>query len=232
MICQIKHIAIVHILTFIKRNRLLSLAMADKDYAPLSTACVRALNDRFVFSDYIFLKILSSWGTNFSTSCSYINFAFVVVQNVREAKSSCFGDWKDGEGLRLCRQHQPDQKAAQGDSSANTNTNANEACHKKYNIIRLSMMQVLGSEFAISQNPHMRKGGLIGLCTNKVNIKTDAAKLQGLRPWQLVLGRRRATTLLNLSPLFWPVSQVCWWWRTNLMLDADDGQHFTMLTAV
>ena len=30
----------------------------------------------------------------------------------------------------------------------------------------LSMMQVLGSEFAISQNPHMRKGGLIGLCMN------------------------------------------------------------------
>ena len=26
----------------------------------------------------------------------------------------------------------------------------------------LTMLQVLGSEFAISQNPHMRKGGLIG----------------------------------------------------------------------
>ena len=25
-----------------------------------------------------------------------------------------------------------------------------------------TMVQVLGSEFAISQNPHMRKGGLIG----------------------------------------------------------------------
>ena len=25
-----------------------------------------------------------------------------------------------------------------------------------------TMLQVLGSEFAISQNPHMRKGGLIG----------------------------------------------------------------------
>ena len=136
-----------HQLTFIKRNRLLSLAMADKDYAPLSTACVRALNDRCDLSKSEVVLYIHRW----------------TVQNVREAKSSCFGDWKDGEGLRLCRQHQPDQKAAQG-ASANTNTNT--AFHKKYNIFILSMMQVLGSEFAISQNPHMRKGGLIGLCVN------------------------------------------------------------------
>ena len=32
------------------------------------------------------------------------------------------------------------------------------------------MYQVLGSDFAISQNPHMRKGGLIGLAAMAIGL--------------------------------------------------------------
>ena len=36
--------------------------------------------------------------------------------------------------------------------------------------IKDSRMVVLGSEFAISQNPHMRKGGLIGLAAMAIGL--------------------------------------------------------------
>ena len=32
------------------------------------------------------------------------------------------------------------------------------------------LLKVLGSEFAISQNPHMRKGGLIGLAAMAIGL--------------------------------------------------------------
>lgn len=41
-------------------------------------------------------------------------------------------------------------------------------------------------------------------------VKTNATKLQDWLPWQLVLGKRQATTLLSLSTPSSPVSQVGW----------------------
>ena len=82
--------------------------MADKDYAPLSTACVRALNDR------LYEKRKAA--------------ALEIEKMVRDFVSV-----------------------------------GNSSQIKK-------LLKVLGSEFAISQNPHMRKGGLIGLAAMAIGL--------------------------------------------------------------
>ena len=86
----------------------LSLGMADKDYAPLSTACVRALNDR------LYEKRKAA-----ALEIEKMVKDFVSVDNVNQIRK---------------------------------------------------LLKVLGSEFAISQNPHMRKGGLIGLAAMAIGL--------------------------------------------------------------
>jgi len=82
--------------------------MADKDYAPLSTACVRALNDR------LYEKRKAA-----ALEIEKMVKDFVGVGNTSQIKK---------------------------------------------------LLKVLGSEFAISQNPHMRKGGLIGLAAMAIGL--------------------------------------------------------------
>eukprot|EP00090_Calanus_glacialis_P024131 TRINITY_DN37461_c0_g1_i1.p1 TRINITY_DN37461_c0_g1~~TRINITY_DN37461_c0_g1_i1.p1 ORF type:complete len:694 (-),score=252.55 TRINITY_DN37461_c0_g1_i1:136-2217(-) len=82
--------------------------MADKDYAPLSTACVRALNDR------LYEKRKAA-----ALEIEKMVKDFVSVGNTSQIKK---------------------------------------------------LLKVLGSEFAISQNPHMRKGGLIGLAAMAIGL--------------------------------------------------------------
>jgi len=88
--------------------------MADKDYAPLSTACVRALNDR------LYEKRKAA-----ALEIEKMVKDFVGVGNTSQIKK---------------------------------------------------LLKVLGSEFAISQNPHMRKGGLIGLAAMAIGLgkETDS----------------------------------------------------------
>ncbi|XP_023342024.1 protein VAC14 homolog [Eurytemora carolleeae] len=88
--------------------------MADKDYAPLSTACVRALNDRM----YERRKAAA-------LEIEKMVKDFVTVQNITQIKK---------------------------------------------------LLKVLGSEFAKSQNPHMRKGGLIGLAAMAIGLGKDSGK--------------------------------------------------------
>jgi len=82
--------------------------MADKDYAPLSTACVRALNDR------LYEKRKAA-----ALEIEKMVKDFVSVGNTSQIKK---------------------------------------------------LLKVLGGEFAISQNPHMRKGGLIGLAAMAIGL--------------------------------------------------------------
>jgi len=82
--------------------------MADKDYAPLSTACVRALNDR------LYEKRKAA-----ALEIEKMVKDFVSVGNTSQIKK---------------------------------------------------LLKVLGAEFAISQNPHMRKGGLIGLAAMAIGL--------------------------------------------------------------
>ena len=82
--------------------------MADKDYAPLSSACVRALNDR------LYEK----------RKAAALEIEKMVKEMVHIGNSSQI---------------------------------------KK-------LLKVLGGEFAISQNPHMRKGGLIGLAAMAIGL--------------------------------------------------------------
>jgi len=82
--------------------------MADKDYAPLSTACVRALNDR------LYEKRKAA-----ALEIEKMVRDFVSVGNTSQIKK---------------------------------------------------LLKVLGGEFAISQNPHMRKGGLIGLAAMAIGL--------------------------------------------------------------
>ena len=85
--------------------------MADKDYAPLSAACVRALNDR------LYEKRKAA--------------ALEIEKMVKEMVHAPHGP--------------------------------NTSQIKK-------LLKVLGGEFAISQNPHMRKGGLIGLAAMAIGL--------------------------------------------------------------
>ena len=82
--------------------------MADKDYAPLSAACVRALNDR------LYEKRKAA--------------ALEIEKMVKEM------------------------------------VHINNSSQIK------KLLKVLGGEFAISQNPHMRKGGLIGLAAMAIGL--------------------------------------------------------------
>ena len=82
--------------------------MVDKDYAPLSAACVRALNDR------LYEK----------RKAAALEIEKMVKEMVHIGNSSQI---------------------------------------KK-------LLKVLGGEFAISQNPHMRKGGLIGLAAMAIGL--------------------------------------------------------------
>ena len=84
------------------------LRMADKDYAPLSAACVRALNDR------LYEKRKAA--------------ALEIEKMVKEM------------------------------------VHINNSSQIK------KLLKVLGGEFAISQNPHMRKGGLIGLAAMAIGL--------------------------------------------------------------
>jgi len=86
--------------------------MADKDYAPLSTACVRALNDRM----YERRKAAA-------LEIEKMVKDFVSVHNHSQIKK---------------------------------------------------LLKVLGSDFAISQNPHMRKGGLIGLAAMAIGLGKES----------------------------------------------------------
>ena len=95
----------------------LSLGMADKDYAPLSTACVRALNDR--------------------------------LYEKRKAAA-----------LEI-------EKMVKDFVSVDNNTQIRK------------LLKVLGSEFAISQNPHMRKGGLIGLAAMAIGLGSKTGGFTG-----------------------------------------------------
>ena len=91
--------------------------MADKDYAPLSTACVRALNDR--------------------------------LYEKRKAAA-----------LEI-------EKMVKDFVSVDNNTQIRK------------LLKVLGSEFAISQNPHMRKGGLIGLAAMAIGLGSKTGSYTG-----------------------------------------------------
>ena len=82
--------------------------MADKDYAPLSTACVRALNDRL-----------------------YEKRKAAALEIEKMVKDFAYV----GNTVQIRK-----------------------------------LLKVLGSEFAISQNPHMRKGGLIGLAAMAIGL--------------------------------------------------------------
>jgi len=91
--------------------------MADKDYAPLSTACVRALNDR------LYEKRKAA-----ALEIEKMVKDFVSVGNSSQIKK---------------------------------------------------LLKVLGSEFAISQNPHMRKGGLIGLAAMAIGLGRETGSYTG-----------------------------------------------------
>jgi len=91
--------------------------MADKDYAPLSTACVRALNDRM----YERRKAAA-------LEIEKMVKDFVAVKNTQQIKK---------------------------------------------------LLKVLGSDFAISQNPHMRKGGLIGLAAMAIGLGKESGNYSG-----------------------------------------------------
>jgi len=91
--------------------------MADKDYAPLSAACVRALNDRM----YERRKAAA-------LEIEKMVKDFVSVKNTSQIKK---------------------------------------------------LLKVLGSDFAISQNPHMRKGGLIGLAAMAIGLGRESGNYSG-----------------------------------------------------
>jgi len=91
--------------------------MADRDYAPLSTACVRALNDR------LYEKRKAA-----ALEIEKMVKDFVSVGNTSQIKK---------------------------------------------------LLKVLGSEFAISQNPHMRKGGLIGLAAMAIGLGRETGTYTG-----------------------------------------------------
>lgn len=91
----------------------IKIKMADKDYAPLSTACVRALNDR------MYEKRKAA-----ALEIEKMVKDFVSVGNTSQIKK---------------------------------------------------LLKVLGSEFAISQNPHMRKGGLIGLAAMAIGLGKETS---------------------------------------------------------
>ena len=100
--------------------------MADKDYAPLSTACVRALNDRL-------------YEKRKAAALEIEKMVMCILVNARI--------W----GIRSCLQVKDFVSVG------------NTSQIKK-------LLKVLGSEFAISQNPHMRKGGLIGLAAMAIGL--------------------------------------------------------------
>ncbi|XP_063225932.1 protein VAC14 homolog isoform X2 [Bacillus rossius redtenbacheri] len=88
--------------------------MAEKDYAPLSTACVRALNDKLYDKRKAAAQEIEKMVKEFA-----------ATRNTLQIKK---------------------------------------------------LLKVLGQDFAISQNPHTRKGGLIGLAAIAVALGKDASE--------------------------------------------------------
>lgn len=94
--------------------------MSDKDYAPLSAACVRALNDKLYDKRKTAALEIEKWvpSSKLISPTKYNSYRYRMVKEFAAVNNT-------GQIKRILR--------------------------------------VLGQDFALSQNPHARKGGLIGL---------------------------------------------------------------------
>lgn len=95
--------------------------MSEKDYTPLSSACVRALNDKIYDRRKIAALEIEKWVLHYIS----LYFNWILFYNA----------------FRMVKEF-----------AAVNNTGQIK-----------KLLKILGQDFSLSQNPHARKGGLIGL---------------------------------------------------------------------